>query len=277
WIEQNVTLSAPRLPYVSNVTGTLATAEQVTDPAYWAEHMCAPVQFDAALATLLRAEADAVLPEIGPGQSLGAMARGHRDCARERWPLVTATLPGAQDPRPATAVLAEAAGRLWLAGAPIDWAGYRQDRPVAKAGLPTYPFQRERYWVDPPATARGSLAAAAGSANGTRDTVPGAGGALSSGGRGGALAASPGTAGAAGTSGAAAPDEPHVRLMATHWTPAPEAASAATPAVTPPARCILLTGPAEAGSAEAGPAEDGPAEAGPGEVGHGGEGAAGAG
>src|SRR5690606_30289062 len=48
WIEQNVTLSAPRLPYVSNVTGTLATAEQVTDPAYWAEHMCAPVQFDAA-------------------------------------------------------------------------------------------------------------------------------------------------------------------------------------------------------------------------------------
>src|SRR5690606_20356821 len=93
WMERNVTLSAPRQPDVEDGTGTRATADQVTDPAYWAEHMCAPVQFDAALATLRRAEADAVLLEIGPGQSLGAMARGHRDCARERWPLVTATLP----------------------------------------------------------------------------------------------------------------------------------------------------------------------------------------
>ncbi|MFD2349987.1 acyltransferase domain-containing protein [Nonomuraea ferruginea] len=76
WIAENVTLRAPRVPYVSNVTGTLATAEQVTDPAYWAEHMCAPVQFDAVLATLLREEDEAALLEIGPGQSLGAMARG---------------------------------------------------------------------------------------------------------------------------------------------------------------------------------------------------------
>ncbi|MGP4104713.1 type I polyketide synthase [Nonomuraea sp. KM90] len=153
WIAENVTLQAPRIPYVSNVTGEPATAEQVTDPAYWAEHMCAAVQFDGVLRTLLGHDGDAALLEIGPGQSLGAMARGHRDCPPERWPLIVATLPGADDPRPAPAVLAEAAGRLWLAGVPIDWSGYRQDRPVAKVGLPTYPFQRERYWVDGPATA----------------------------------------------------------------------------------------------------------------------------
>ncbi|WP_433074763.1 SDR family oxidoreductase [Nonomuraea sp. CA-218870] len=219
WIAENVTLNAPRVPYVSNVTGALATAEQVTDPAYWAEHMCAPVQFDAVLATLLRQEGEAALLEIGPGQSLGAMARGHRDCARERWPLVVATLPGAQDPRPATAVLAEAAGRLWLAGVPVDWPGYRQDRPVAKVGLPTYPFQRERYWVDPPAARPSSpVPAAVPEAEAGPEDVLGA------------------TAGRA---------EPHVRLMATRWTTAPEPPQPAVPV----ARCVLLTGPAEAAEA----------------------------
>nr|WP_062330488.1 type I polyketide synthase [Herbidospora sakaeratensis] len=150
WIAANVELAAPRIPYVSNVTGALITDAQATDPGYWAEHMCAPVRFDAVLATLL-AQGDHALLELGPGQSLGAMVRAHRDCPRDRWPLVVSTLPAAADPRPAGAVLAEAVGRLWLAGAPIDWAGYQQDRPAAKVGLPTYPFQRERYWIDAPA------------------------------------------------------------------------------------------------------------------------------
>ncbi|WP_051759120.1 type I polyketide synthase [Herbidospora cretacea] len=150
WIAANVELSAPRIPYVSNVTGDLITEAQATDPGYWAEHMCAPVRFDAVLGTLL-AQGDHALLELGPGQSLGAMVRAHRDCPRERWPLVVGALPAAADPRPAGAVLAEAVGRLWLAGAPIDWPGYRRDRPAAKVGLPTYPFQRERYWIDAPA------------------------------------------------------------------------------------------------------------------------------
>jgi acyl transferase domain-containing protein len=150
WVAANITLSPPQIPYISNVTGQLATAEQVTDPAYWAEHMCAPVRFDTALETLL-AQGDLALLEIGPGQSLGAMVRGHRDCTQDRWRLVVPSLPAASDPRLAGTVLAEAVGRLWLVGVPIDWAGYQQDRPVAKVGLPGYPFQRERYWIEPPA------------------------------------------------------------------------------------------------------------------------------
>ncbi|TKK89201.1 SDR family NAD(P)-dependent oxidoreductase [Herbidospora galbida] len=150
WIGANIGLSGPRIPYVSNVTGELITEAQATDPGYWAEHMCAPVRFDAVLGTLL-AQGDHALLELGPGQSLGAMVRAHRDCPRERWPLVVGALPAAADPRPAGSVLAEAVGRLWLAGVPIDWPGYEQDRPAAKVGLPTYPFQRERYWIDAPA------------------------------------------------------------------------------------------------------------------------------
>ncbi|GAA3444568.1 type I polyketide synthase [Planomonospora venezuelensis] len=221
WIAANVSLQAPRVPYVSNVTGEPAAAGQVTDPAYWAEHMCAPVQFDGVLATLLRHDADAALLEIGPGQSLGAMVRGHRDCARERWPLIVPTLPGADDPRPAQEVLAEAAGRLWLAGAPLDWPGFRQDRPVAKVGLPTYPFQRDRYWIDAPAPAAPATSAT--------PAMPVAG---RSSAQARAVAGGP-------SAQAAEQSSAHVRVLAPAWTPAP---LAAPPGAAPAGRCVLVAG-----------------------------------
>ncbi|GAA2696431.1 hypothetical protein GCM10010412_090320 [Nonomuraea recticatena] len=234
WIAANVPLHAPRVPYVSNVTGEPAVAEQVTDPAYWAEHMCAPVRFHDVLRTLLRQEGEPALLEIGPGQSLGAMARGHAGCPPERWPLIVASMPGASDPRPAQAVLAEAAGRLWLAGVPIDWTGYRQDRPVAKVGLPTYPFQRERFWVNPPG---GGAAALPGGAL-ARDTAPSVGEPIPSNGRAGEGASARGGAGD-GASRAA-----HVTLMTPRWTP-----GAPAEAGKQVARCVIL--PDDAGAGEA--------------------------
>ncbi|MFB9683537.1 type I polyketide synthase [Amycolatopsis plumensis] len=154
WVAANVTLSAPTIPYVSNVTGELVTA--APEPGYWAEHMCAPVRFDDALATLL-ADEDTVLLELGPGRSLGAMVRGHRACAPARWASVVPTLPGADDPATATAALAEAAGRLWLAGVDLDWTGVRGGRGARRVGLPGYPFQRSRYWIEAPGTVTPSV------------------------------------------------------------------------------------------------------------------------
>ncbi|MDQ7808728.1 SDR family NAD(P)-dependent oxidoreductase [Amycolatopsis sp. A133] len=149
WVAAHITLSAPTIPYVSNVTGELVT--DAPEPAYWAEHMCAPVRFDDALATVL-ADEDTVLLELGPGRSLGAMVRGHRACAPKRWASVIPTLPGADDPATATTALAEAAGRLWLAGVDLDWTGVRGGRAARRVGLPGYPFQRSRYWIDAPGT-----------------------------------------------------------------------------------------------------------------------------
>ncbi|PWI44833.1 type I polyketide synthase [Streptomyces sp. ICBB 8177] len=153
WIAENVRLEAPRLPYLSNVTGGLADAALVRDPAYWAKHMCGTVRFAEGAQALL-ADPESAIVEIGPGQSLGAMMRG-AGCPPERWPLITATLPAQSDPRPADAVLTECLARLWLTGVDLDWQAYHGRRsPVPDAAapgripLPTYPFQRQRYWIE---------------------------------------------------------------------------------------------------------------------------------
>ncbi len=218
WIERNATLHAPRIPYVSNVTGKLITPQQAQDPGYWAEHMCGPVHFDEALSTLL-AQGEQALLEIGPGQSLTAMARGHRDCARERWALVGTSLPGSSDPRGAETVLADTVARLWLAGVPIDWKAYREPRPARRTGAPGYPFLRERHWIDapapvaaPPAPSAAPVAAApAGGApveltvqQWTPDPAGAAAGSASAAGTAGArgTANTPGAAGTPGTASA---------------------------------------------------------------------------
>ncbi|MBA3252101.1 MAG: type I polyketide synthase, partial [Geodermatophilaceae bacterium] len=157
WVRANVTVGTPRLPYLSNVTGELVTAKQLADPGYWAEHMCAPVRFDAALGGVLE-RGDLAVVEIGPGQSLGAMLRGRPDCPRERWPLVMPSLPAAGETSAASTVLIEAVGRLWLAGVPVDWAAFQADRGLAKVHVPGYPLRRQRYWIDPPQAAAESSA-----------------------------------------------------------------------------------------------------------------------
>ncbi|MFJ7995814.1 SDR family NAD(P)-dependent oxidoreductase [Streptomyces sp. NPDC096310] len=150
WAAAHLRPRAPELPYLSNVTGEPVTAGLVADPGYWARHMCSTVRFSDGLAHLL-ADPDPVLLEIGPGQSLGAMARVHPDCSRDRWPLVVPTLPAAADPRPDDLVAAETLARLWLAGADIDWNAYQRGRAPRRIPLPTYPFQRAEYWLAPAA------------------------------------------------------------------------------------------------------------------------------
>ncbi|WP_236794808.1 type I polyketide synthase [Amycolatopsis sp. GM8] len=152
WIGAHIRLAPPEIPYVSNVTGELITAEQAVDPGYWAEHMCSPVDFSAAIGTILSNE-DIALLELGPGQSLGSMVRTHPACDRARWPSIVPTLPGA-DGRPDDLTVAEALGRLWLAGVPVDWEEYQAGRGLSRSGAPGYGFQRKRYWVDPPAQAK---------------------------------------------------------------------------------------------------------------------------
>ena len=172
WVAANVTLNAPEVPYLSNVTGGPAEAELVCDPGYWARHMCRTVQFSDAAAALL-ADPDLAVIEIGPGRSLGTLMRA-AGCPPERWPLICATLPAASDPSACDETLAEGVARLWLAGVEIDWDAHHgravregavlsADAP-GRVPLPTYPFERQRHWIEAAGTAR-SLRAGASAAN----------------------------------------------------------------------------------------------------------------
>jgi acyl transferase domain-containing protein len=159
WVRDNVTLSAPRLPYVSNVTGTWITADEATDPGYWARHMCGTVRFDEAVGTLL-ADPDRLLLEIGPGQSLGAFVRQHPDCSPARMALIMPTLPARHEHITAGETVHAAQGKLWLAGAGVDWEAYHEGERRHRVELPGYPFQRERYWLDEPTAPVAAIAGA---------------------------------------------------------------------------------------------------------------------
>jgi acyl transferase domain-containing protein len=145
-----VTLHAPKIPYISNVTGSWITAEEATDPTYWARHMCQTARFADGVQVLLQ-EREQLLLEVGAGQSLGSFVRQHPDCGRERMNQIFSTLPARGEQRPALAALLTTLSHLWLAGVTIDWRGFYRDEQRRRVALPTYPFQRQRHWIDAPA------------------------------------------------------------------------------------------------------------------------------
>ncbi|MGQ0841971.1 hybrid non-ribosomal peptide synthetase/type I polyketide synthase [Actinokineospora sp.] len=134
-----IELRAPRIPYVSNVTGHWAAP----DHDYWVRHVREPVRFADAVQVLTEA-AGTVLLEVGPGQTLGTLARqGSRQV-----PVVTA-MPRAGAGESDRDALLRAVGRLWTTGAPVDFAAVRGADQPARVSLPTYPFQRRRHWIEP--------------------------------------------------------------------------------------------------------------------------------
>src|SRR5947209_5645324 len=142
-----MTRHAPQLPYLSNVTGTWITEAQATDPAYWAVHMCQTVRFAEGVGLLLK-ERECVLVEVGPGQSLSASVRQHLACGSERFALVVPTLPSFYERQAEQAYLVTAVGKLWLAGVHVDWSGFYAQERRQRVPLPTYPFERQRYWIE---------------------------------------------------------------------------------------------------------------------------------
>ncbi|ASS74749.1 hypothetical protein CIG75_07015 [Tumebacillus algifaecis] len=139
---QSFNLQAPHTPFVSNVTGTWISAEEATDPSYWARHMCQTVRFADGLGELC-ADPNLLLLEVGPGQTLTSFA-----LQQQADRIVLPTLRPSYEKRNDAQFLFSTAGQLWLAGVALDWQGlYRHERRL-RVPLPTYPFERKRYWID---------------------------------------------------------------------------------------------------------------------------------
>lgn len=138
-------LNAPELPFVSNLTGAWITREEAASPDYWARHLRSAVRFADGLRTLT-AGSDAVLLEVGPGQTLSSFARQApgRDAGR----AVVRSLPDPKETQTAAEFFLAATGQLWMAGAEIHWKALHGGERRHRVELPTYPFERQRYWVD---------------------------------------------------------------------------------------------------------------------------------
>ena len=138
---ERLALRAPSIPYLSNLTGTWIRPEEATSPDYWVRHLRETVQLAAAAAELA-GEAPALV-EVGPGKGLGNVVR-RPAAARE----VVAAMPGDEAGLPEAAALMLAVGRLWTAGVAVDWPALHENERRRRVTLPTYPFERKRYWVD---------------------------------------------------------------------------------------------------------------------------------
>jgi non-ribosomal peptide synthase protein (TIGR01720 family) len=151
----------PEIPFVSNLTGRWILPEEAADPAYWARHLRETVRFGEGLGRLGEIP-DVVLLEVGPGQTLCALA----DEQPEEGPELLA-VPSMRPPREAAsdaAVLLGALARLWARGVEVDWSGYWKHERRVRVRLPTHPMLRERHWIDAPARIEAPATAAAAAA-----------------------------------------------------------------------------------------------------------------
>lgn len=137
-----VTRQAPRIPVISCLTGDWLTAEQATDPDYWVRQLRGAVQFRRGVETL-KATPGRLMLEVGPGRALSAQAQ--RIVGRDG-PAVQATARRETEKRDDREAWLSALASLWLAGVDIRWPLIAGARRVP---LPPYPFDRQRYWVEP--------------------------------------------------------------------------------------------------------------------------------
>jgi amino acid adenylation domain-containing protein len=146
-IVRSIPLSAPRIPFVSSVTGQWITAAQAQDPMYWASHLRNTVRFADGVATLMKDQLDLVLLEVGPRATLSTLARQQLvDKTRQ---ICVSSLGNTGESTAESVSLLAALGEIWTCGVSPDWSVVRVGENRRRVPLPTYPFERQRHWVDP--------------------------------------------------------------------------------------------------------------------------------
>ena len=130
------------------MSGDWITAEQATDPEYYAAHLREAVQYSGGLETLFR-DPDRVFVEVSPGHTLAALVSGHPE--RSDSHVAIASTPHRHGEHDEEAFLARSLGRLWLAGKRPDWRALHAPHARRRVILPSYPFERQRYWLGTPA------------------------------------------------------------------------------------------------------------------------------
>ncbi|MEO0835285.1 MAG: type I polyketide synthase, partial [Cyanobacteria bacterium J06642_3] len=140
-----VELYSPQIPFISNVTGTWITNEQATNPEYWGQHLRQTVKFAEGIAEITQ-EPNRILLEVGAGKTLSTLAQ---QVSKQHVILSSIRHPKQQEGD--LSFLLNTCGQLWLSGVEINWDKLHLEKPD-RVALPTYPFERQRYWIEPSST-----------------------------------------------------------------------------------------------------------------------------
>ncbi|MEU4996255.1 type I polyketide synthase, partial [Streptomyces sp. NPDC021622] len=136
-----VSYEAPSIPIVSTLTGVRASTEELASAEYWVRHVRESVRFADAVGTLVDDEVTTFV-EVGPGGTLSALGQESAPDA--------GFVPLLRNDRPEAVAATTAAGQLHVRGVRVDWEVFFAGRSARRVDLPTYAFQRERYWLDAP-------------------------------------------------------------------------------------------------------------------------------
>nr|QEO74290.1 phosphopantetheine-binding domain-containing pro [uncultured bacterium] len=143
---RGVRLQAPTIPCISGLTGTWITDAQATDPDYWVRQLRQPVRFGNGIRELLGSSAGGgVFLEVGPGRTLASLTKAQGISS----PVSLSSLPRPGDSETASERILSTLGRMWTEGIVVDWRRLTAGETRRKLPLPSYPFERRRYRVEP--------------------------------------------------------------------------------------------------------------------------------
>jgi acyl transferase domain-containing protein len=139
-------IGGPRLPYISSLTGRFVTEAELREIGYWSRQIREPVQFAQGIENLIASGATLLL-EVGPGRGLSTLARQNK--VETRNATVIDLMPDAKTGTSDAFWLMRALGKIWIAGASVNWSNLYPEEKPRRIALPTYPFTRQRYWIEP--------------------------------------------------------------------------------------------------------------------------------
>ncbi len=143
-LTEKIRFRPPQIGWVSSLTGDWITDAQAMDPGYWVRQLREPVLFAEAVGKLLKDNRSVIL-EVGPGISLANFTKQHPDRSAEH--VVLSSLHPARESGLDGESMLRSLGALWLAGVPIDWRQVNDGETRHRLPLPTYPFERQRFWI----------------------------------------------------------------------------------------------------------------------------------
>jgi amino acid adenylation domain-containing protein len=139
-----VKMLSPQIPYVSSVTGDWITSDEAVQPEYWTRHLRDAVRFSTGV-TLLEEREDLLFLEVGSGRVLTTLAR--QSLTQPTTRVVTSTLPDAGSEQDEIRSILQTVGILWSFSKKPDWQKLHDRAKRQRVSLPSYPFERKRFWL----------------------------------------------------------------------------------------------------------------------------------